>query len=558
MGSSTCGEGEERSVKRGRILRWDGPTPPLIPHLNYAHSMIKRMTTHGHTVALVESETGKQWTFSELCELVPRVSGGLAECGVGLGDRVLCLTPIHIDYTLVLLAIIYRGATCVPINPTLNAEELAHVLRVSEARWAVVHEACVSLAEAAFTYLPSTTLRKMWVMGESPTPDKPSLHDLFSHDPIPPLTTTDGLVPDKMAAIMPFSSGTTGPSKGVLFSHRTLHVPNMTHLFLEQLQPEKAKMTKEIYSRALLLLPVAHSYGHIMLVNNLFVGTTTVCLTKFTPTAFLETIQKYQITVCPLVPHLVKFLSDTPLLKEYNITSVKAVMSGAAPIDTDTINNFEKKTGIPLTRAYGMTETYNAVTRTRPPPDDNPTTVGKVTPYTEVKVINDGGELVCEGEEGELCVRGPGMMLGYANNQTATSATLDSEGWIHTGDIGYYDQQDFLYITDRRKDIIKVKAYPVSPHELEEIVKQYEGVSDVAVVGVKHQRLGEAPKAFVVLKPNAKVTAFQIQSHVEDRVASYKQLAGGVKFVDVIPRNPTGKILKKQLKECDLDPEFSV
>ncbi|KAK3873573.1 hypothetical protein Pcinc_021416 [Petrolisthes cinctipes] len=167
-------------------------------------------------------------------------------------------------------------------------------------------------------------------------------------------------------------------------------------------------------------------------------------------------------------------------------------------------------------------------------------------------------ELVCEGEEGELCVRGPGMMLGYENNQIATSATLDSEGWIHTGDIGYYDQQDFLYITDRRKDIIKVKAYPVSPHELEEIVKQYEGVSDVAVVGVKHQRLGEAPKAFVVLKPNAKVTAAQIQSHVEDRVASYKQLAGGVKFVDVIPRNPTGKILKKQLKECDLDPEFSV
>ncbi|KAK3886421.1 hypothetical protein Pcinc_009425 [Petrolisthes cinctipes] len=503
MGSSTCGEGEERSVKRGRILRCDGPTPPLIPHLNYAHSMIKRMATHGHTVALVSTEDK-------------------VECGVGLGDRVLCLTHIHIDYTLVLLAIIYRGATCVPINPTLNAEELAHVLRVSEARWAVVHEACVSLAEAAFTYLPSTTLRKMWVMGESPTPDKPTLHDHFSHDPIPPLTTvlsahstvTDGLVPDKMAAIMPFSSGTTGPSKGVLFSHRTLHVPNMTHLFLEQLQPEKAKMTKEIYSRALLLLPVAHSYGHIMLVNNLFVGTTTVCLTKFTPTAFLETIQKYQITVCPLVPHLVKFLSDTPLLKEYNITSVKAVMSGAAPIDTDTINNFEKKqTGIPLTRAYGMTETYNAVTRTRPPPDDNPTTVGKVTPYTEVKVINDGGELVCEGEEGELCVRGPGMMLGYANNQTATSATLDSEGWIHTGDI---------------------------------------------VVGVKHQRLGEAPKAFVVLKPNAKVTAAQIQSHVEDRVASYKQLAGGVKFVDVIPRNPTGKILKKQLKECDLDPEFSV
>ncbi|KAK3848939.1 hypothetical protein Pcinc_044295 [Petrolisthes cinctipes] len=317
-------------------------------------------------------------------------------------------------------------------------------------------------------------------------------------------------------------------------------------------------MTKEIYCRALLLLPVAHSYGHIMLVNNLFVGTTTVCLTKFTPTAFLETIQKYQITVCPLVPHLVKFLNDTPLLKEYNITSVKAVMSGAAPIDTDTINNFEKKTGIPLTRAYGMTETYNAVTRTRPPPDDNRTTVGKVTPYTEVKVINDGGELVCEGEEGELCVRGPGMMLGYANNQTDTSATLDSEGWIHTGDIGYYDQQDFLYTTDRRKDIIKVKAYPVSPHELEEIVKQYEGVSDVAVVGVKHQRLGEAPKAFVVFKPNAKVTAAQIQSHVEDRVASYKQLAGGVKFVDVIPRNPTGKILKKQLKECDLDSEFSV
>ncbi|KAK3863307.1 hypothetical protein Pcinc_030915 [Petrolisthes cinctipes] len=539
--------------QEGRILRWHGPPPPAIPHHNYAHFLLTKMATHGDKIALVESETGKQWTFSELCELIPRVAGGLAECGVGLGDRVLCLTPIHIDYTLYLLAIIYRGAICVPINPTLTTDELVHVVRVSEARWVVVHEASVPLVESAYTHLPQHTLRKMWVIGKAQQ-DKPTLQHLIQHEPVPPITQADGLVCDKMAAVMPFSSGTTGLPKGVLLSHTTLHVPHMRHLFSEQLQPEKAKRVEALYSRILLLLPVAHIYGHGMLVTGLSLGSTTVCLTKYTHKAFLHTIQHYKITVCPLVPHLIKFLSDTPLLSNYDITSVKGVLSAAAPIDANTVNTFGKKMGIPVGRAYGMTETYGAVTVTRPPPEDNPYTVGKVTPYSDIKVINEAGELVCEGEEGEVCARGPGMMLGYTNNQIATSATLDSEGWIHTGDIGYYDKHDFLYITDRRKDLIKVKGYQVSPHELEKIVSQHECVSDVAVVGVKHQRLGEAPRAFVVLKPNTHVTATQIQGHVAERVASYKQLAGGVKFVNVIPRNPTGKILKRQLKEFDIVP----
>ncbi|KAK4308785.1 hypothetical protein Pmani_019542 [Petrolisthes manimaculis] len=453
------------------------------------------MATYGDNVALIESDTGKQWTYSELCELIPRVAGGLAECGVGLGDRVLCLTPIHIDYTLYLLAIIYRGAICVPINPTLTTDELVHVIRVSEARWAVIHEASVPLVESAYTHIqPKHTLRHMWVIGT--VQDKPNLQHLIQHQPIPPITESDGLVYDAMAAMMPFSSGTTGLPK----------------------------------------------------------GSTTVCLSKYTHEAFLHTIQRYKITMCPLVPHLVKYLSDTPLLSKYNISSVKAVLSAAAPIAANTINTFGKKTGLPVSRGYGMTETYGAVTLTTPSPEDNAYTVGKVIPYSQVKVINKAGKLLCEGEEGEVCTRGAGMMLGYANNPTATSATLDSDGWIHTGDIGYYDKHDFLYITDRSKDLIKVKGYQVSPHELEEIVSRHECVCDVAVVGVEDKRSGEAPRAFVVLKPNTHVNASQLKKYVAERVASYKQLSGGVKFVNVIPRNPTGKILKRKLKESDIVP----
>ncbi|XP_045610423.2 uncharacterized protein [Procambarus clarkii] len=532
-----------------RLLQWQGTEPlPAIPDTNYAAFILEIMAGYGDAVAVVEAETGRQRTYREVCGLVPRVSAGLAAAGVVPGDTVLFLTPTIMDYPLVFLSIVHRGATCVPVNANLSTDELVHVVRVSKASWAVVHEDSLEVAEAAFSLMPPGTLRQLWVLGDCAT-HRPNLTHLMTYSPAPPFTKAEGLEASTAVAMMPFSSGTTGLPKGVMLSHRNLLYTHVRLMSEVKFFPPGGVNRSNASNTTLVILPVCHLYGHLTVFSVLHIGSTVVFLRKFAPRKYFEAIQNFKVTFSPLVPHLLKFLMETPLLKEYDVSAV-SFFSAGAPLTASTANAFIKKIGRPVTGGYGLTETTAIATSNKTPNSSNINSVGQVAPYVQVKVVDvESGELVAEGVEGEVCVRGPNIMLGYANDPVATAATIDTDGWLHTGDIGYYDKDDFLYLTDRIKDLIKVKGYQVSPTELENILRKNEGVDDVAVVGVPHEKMGEAPRAYVVLRPGSAVRPHHLQQFLAERVAQYKRLAGGVKLVASIPRNSTGKVLRRQLVE---------
>ncbi|GLH16158.1 Luciferin 4-monooxygenase, partial [Gryllus bimaculatus] len=299
--------------------------------------------------------------------------------------------------------------------------------------------------------------------------------------------------PDAVAAL-PYSSGTTGLPKGVMLTHRNL-VANIECMSVPQLRHP---------------------------------------------------------TLLAVVPSLLQFLAVHPAVTREMLQSVRVVVSGAAPATEALLNKFRLKSGrddLVVSQGYGMTETAPvtllvplAVRR------EKETSIGRVIPNTRARVLRADGADAAPREHGELLVTGPQLMKGYLNNEKATQETIDEEGWLHTGDVVYYDEENYFYIVDRTKELIKVKGNQVSPTELENLVMELPEVADCAVVGIPDDRHDELPRAFVVLHPNKKLSQEQIKKHIEPRVVKYKRLEGGVIFLDKIPRNPSGKILRQVLK----------
>lgn len=529
-------------------MKWehDVPVPP-IPKTNFASLMLDILLQHGDNIALVDAMTGKSYTYNELHNRVLRLHAGLTAAGVGLGEAVMLLSINHIDIPVVNLAVILSGAMCVPVNPALTTEELIHVARVSEAKWVVTNNRVVGKVEKAFGSLGPDNLKQIWIIGDE-SGTRTSIDDLIKSGHLKsPYVTSEGFDSTKTVALMPFSSGTTGLPKGVLLSHQGFLVNYMLYVYLQSLYPD---MVYNIYESLLLILPMFHIYGfnttNVVLAN----GGKIVILPRFSPEIYFQTIEKYKVTFAPVVPHIIKYLAGSPIMEKYDLSSILVFVAASAPLSESTIEALMEKSGKLAMQAYGMTETCAGVSTNGGPPGSKPDSVGRVFPYFQAKVINtENGEMLCEGEEGELCVRGPAIMLGYANNPEATAEAIDSEGWLHTGDLCYYDEDNFLYITDRIKDLIKVKGYQVSPTEIENVLLELEEVSDVAVAGVPNDRFGEAPRAWVVPAEGATIDSKALIKHVADRMVSYKQLTGGVEVVKILPKNHMGKVLRRQLKK---------
>lgn len=283
-----------------------------------------------------------------------------------------------------------------------------------------------------------------------------------------------------------------------------------------------------------------------------------VSLPSFSPRSFLSCLVRYPVTHMNLVPPIVNFLALNPLVtKEQHLSSLEMIASGGAPLSSIALDKFRAKMmtkDFDFKEGYGLTE-VPALMRTNPAfKEEKRGSVGQVLPNTKVKVVDvDTGECVGVGKPGELCVKGPQVCLGYFENPDATAEAIDSEGWFHTGDVVEYDEEEFFYIVDRIKDMIKVKGFQVAPTELEEVIRGCRGVLDVAVIGIKDDVLGEAPKAFIVRKPESidedeNKLKESIHDFLKEKVATYKQLSGGIVFVEELPKNPTGKILRKELR----------
>jgi len=346
--------------------------------------------------------------------------------------------------------------------------------------------------------------------------------------------------PGEDVVALPYSSGTTGLPKGVMLTHRNL-VANICQT--------GAHHRITVDDRIVAVLPFFHIYGLVVIMlGTLSNGAALVTMPRFELAEFLRVLQDHRITRAYVVPPIVLALAKHPLVDDYDLSSLAYMNSGAAPLSAELETACGERVGCRIVQGYGMTETSPV---THVCPDDlagrMPGTVGPPVPNTEWRIVDiESGDDVPDGERGELCIRGPQVMKGYLNRPEDTAATIDPDGWLHTGDIALIDERGALRIVDRMKELIKYKGFQVAPAELEALLLTHPAIADAAVIGVPDEDAGELPKAFVVA--SGPLSAEEVSAFVAERVAPHKKLRA-VELVEEIPKSPSGKILRRVLIE---------
>nr|KAG5691614.1 hypothetical protein BaRGS_023785 [Batillaria attramentaria] len=339
--------------------------------------------------------------------------------------------------------------------------------------------------------------------------------------------------------LLPYSSGTTGLPKGVMITHHNVVANILQFRELLHVTPD---------DRTLGLLPFFHIYGLTAVqFGTLYDGGQLVTVPRFDPEMFLTSIQNKKISIFHGVPPIILFLAKHPLVDKFDLSSLKYMISGAAPLGEGLTKECMTRLGVPIYQGYGLTETSPVINIDGPP--GHPGTIGYLVPNTVAKIVNvETCKPVKMGEMGEYCVKGPQVMKGYLHNQEATDEMIDKDGWLHTGDLGILREDGFVVIEDRLKELIKYKGFQVPPAELEGLLLTHPAVQDVGVIGIPEEGVGELPRAYIVLKPKASASAEDFIKFVEDNAAPSKRLRGGVEFVEEIPKTASGKILRRVLK----------
>jgi acyl-CoA synthetase (AMP-forming)/AMP-acid ligase II len=425
------------------------------------------------------------------------------------------------------------------VHPLAPAGEFAKQLRDSAARWIVTVSPLLETARRAAELAGG--VREIFVCDSAP--GHRSVIDMLATAAPEPRVDID---PVEDVAVLPYSSGTTGTPKGVMLTHR-------------QIATNLAQLRPAVYAgpgdRVLAVLPLFHIYGLTALMNApLRHGATVVVLPRFDLETFLAAIQNHRITGLYVAPPIVLALAKHPLVAEYDLSSLKYVISAAAPLDAKLAAACAERLGLPpLGQAYGMTELSPG---THVVPLDAmreapPGTVGRLIAGTEMRIVSldDPGRDLGPGESGEILIRGPQVMKGYLGRPDATAAMIDPDGWLHTGDVGHVDESGWLFVVDRVKELIKYKGFQVAPAELEAVLLTHPGVADAAVVGARDENGTEIPHAHVVRRPTAAaLSENDVMMFVAERVAPYKRVRR-VTFIDVVPRAASGKILRRRLRE---------
>lgn len=510
------------------------PLPDVaVPPVSVTDYVLADAGRRADRVALVDGPTGRTYTFGEVAQAVDSLAGGLVARGRRPGDVVAVVAPNCPEYAVVFHGVARAGGVVTTVNPTYTEREVHAQLVDSGADLVVVVAPLVGLVEAAAV---GTAVREVVVLGEVPEGSGHlGLESLFG----PPLGHQVPVSPDDVVAL-PYSSGTTGLSKGVMLTHRNL-VAN-----IEQFCVPAGVHDGETF---VAVLPFFHIYGMQVQMNaGLRQGVTLVTLPRFDLQAYLELTQRYGATRAFVAPPIVLALAKHPLVASYDLSSLRQVFSGAAPLSAELAAEAAARIGCEVVQGYGMTE-MSPVSQLTPPGGDRPGSVGVTTPNTELRIVApETGEDVDVDGDGEIWIRGPQVMKGYLNNPVATASTLTPDGWLRTGDIGHVDADGYVYIVDRLKELIKYKGFQVPPAELEAVLLTHPAVADAAVIARPDPEAGEVPVGFVVLKPGAQATPEELAGYVAGQVAHYKRLAA-VHVVEEIPKSTSGKILRRLLSE---------
>ncbi|KAL4324381.1 hypothetical protein GQ457_11G020560 [Hibiscus cannabinus] len=514
------------------------PTDPFLDVVSFIFS-------HQHTgiTALVDSSSGYSIPYSKLLPLVQSMASGLHHhLGVSQGDVVLLLLPNSVHFPIIFLSVLYLGAVVTTMNPLSNMLEIKKQMADCGVRF-------------AFTQLEKVDkLQKLGVhaIGVPENMDLDSektgflpFHKLiegqFGKAPRPVIRQED------TAAVM-YSSGTTGASKGVALTHGNFIA--MTELFVRfEASQYEYSSSKNVY---LAVLPMFHIYGlSLFVVGLLSLGSSIVVMRRFDAYDVVKVIENYGITHFPVVPPILTSLTMRAKgVCENSFKSLKQVSSGAAPLSRKTIEDFvQALPHVDFIQGYGMTESTAVGTRGfNNGKHHKYSSIGLLAPNMQAKVVDwNSGSSLPPGFYGELWLRGPAIMQRYINNDEATKMTIDKDGWLHTGDIVCFDEDGYLYLSDRLKEIIKYKGYQIAPADLEAILISHSEILDAAVTSATDEVCGEIPVAFVVRRHGSTLTEGAVMDFVACQVAPYKKVRRVV-FTKSIPKSAAGKILRKELR----------
>lgn len=506
----------------------------VIPPVSVTDFVMRGACDRGERAALIDAGSGRRIRYAELPDLVARAAAALSAIGLRKGDTCAIFSPNAIEFPIAVLAVARLGGVITTANPSYTVEELASQLRDSRARFLFTSPAVGAVAMEAAS---RAGVERVFCFGDLPAASP--FESLLSRPGTPPAVAID---PHDIVAL-PYSSGTTGLPKGVMLSHRNL-VANM-------LQVDASDHLRDGEETLVCFLPFFHIYGlEVVMLLSLWRGATLVVMPRFELSQYLDLVERYRATVLHVVPPVVLALAKHPAVEGRDFSAVRKIFSGAAPLGSDVIAACTSRLKCSFQQGYGMTEASPATHTSSPDPAVAPVgSVGPPVANTECRLVDvTTGAAAAAGCDGELWVRGPQVMRGYFNQPEATEATLDADGWLHTGDIARVDERGNFHIVDRLKELIKYKGLQIAPAELEGVLLAHPAVADAAVIPVPDAEAGEIPKALVVLRSPA--TADELMAFVASRVAPYKRVRQ-LAFVDAVPKSPSGKILRRILRDAE-------
>ncbi|XP_023744169.1 4-coumarate--CoA ligase 2 [Lactuca sativa] len=524
------------------IFRSKLPDIYIPKHLPLHSYCFENISDFSERPCLIDGATGEVHTYAEVELTSRKVASALHQLGINKGDVIMILLPNSAEFVYSFFGASYLGAISTMANPFFTAAEIIKQAKASSAKIIITQSAHVPKVRD----FASDNSVKIVCIDSAP---EGCLHysELISGDEtkLPEVEISS----DDVVAL-PYSSGTTGLPKGVMLTHKGL-VTSVA----QQVDGENPNLWIHKEDVLICVLPLFHIYSlNSILLCGLRAGAAILIMQKFDIVPFLQLIEKYKVTIGPFVPPIVLTIANNEeLVDKYDLSSIRTVMSGAAPLGKELEDTVRMKfPNAKLGQGYGMTEAGPVLAMclafAKEPFDIKSGACGTVVRNAEMKIIDpETGASLPKNQRGEICIRGDQIMKGYLNDPEATKSTIDSEGWLHTGDIGYIDDDDELTIVDRLKELIKYKGFQVAPAELEALLLTHPDISDAAVVPMKDEAAGEVPVAFVVKSADSSITEDDIKKFIHKQVVFYKRI-NRVFFIDAIPKSPSGKILRKDLR----------
>ncbi|KAF8036945.1 hypothetical protein BT93_B0003 [Corymbia citriodora subsp. variegata] len=530
------------ATKTFHSLRPPAPLPPPSHPLSVSHYALSLLpsfsSSSSSSTFLVNASSGDRLPYPDFLRRVRSLALSLqSRFSLSKGDVAFILAPTSLHVPVIYFSLLSIGVVVSPTNPLGSPSEIARQ---------------VHLCQPAIAFSTSQIAPKLPPVPQGTvlidSPEFESMLTQYSSSSSGDCPVAETLPPNRVeqsdsAAIM-FSSGTTGRVKGVLLTHRNLIALLAGHYQMRLERPEPEPQPVSLFT-----LPLFHMFGFLALLRAFAFRETVVLMEKFDFVAMLRAIEKYRVTHMPVPPPLIVAFVKLEIAGKYDLSSLHLLICGGAPLGKEVADRFrERFPHVEIALGYGLTETSGAATRMSGPEEANHHgSVGRIHPNMKAKIVDPTtGDVLAPGQRGELWLRGPTIMKCYVGDERATAETIDSDGWLRTGDLCYIDSEGFLFIVDRLKELIKYKAYQVAPAELEHLLHSIPDVVDAAVIPYPDEEAGQIPMAFVVRKPGSNITESQIMDFIAKQVAPYKKIRR-VAFISSIPKSPAGKILRREL-----------